>query len=77
MEKESQETIPSSKGGRSSREKYLIGAVVVLALTAIGLLIGLIVVAVADDENDNVCMTPGCVETANMLLKNMNMDADP
>lgn len=68
--------------GRTSLEKYLIGGVVVLALTAIGLLVGLIVVATSGDddhdhENEDLCLTSGCVETANMLVKHMNMSADP
>lgn len=98
-------------GSRTTLEKYLIGAVIVLALTSIGLLVGLIVVATTGDDHDhdttvtatatttvanttpnpdttpvtdttpnpldNLCLTPGCIETANMLVKNMNMSADP
>lgn len=63
-------------GKRTSCEKYLIGGVVVLALASIGLLVGLIVIAVNDDDLD-ICLTEGCIETANMLKKRMNLDANP
>lgn len=66
------------KKGKTTLEKCLIGGVVVLSLAAIGLLVGLIVVATSGGEEDqNLCLTPGCIETANMLMKNMNMTADP
>lgn len=68
---------------RTSLEKYLIGSVIVLAITAIGLLVGLIVVATMDSGDDHdhdheeLCLTAGCIETANMLMKNMNLSANP
>ena len=64
-------------GTRTSLEKYLIAGVVVLTLTAIGLLVGLIVVANQDDSGPGVCVTEGCIETANQLKKNLNISADP
>lgn len=67
-------------GTRTSLEKYLIAGVVVLTLTAIGLLVGLIVVSTQEDAHDHgaeVCFTEGCIETANQLKKNMNLTADP
>ena len=65
-------------GTRTSLEKYLIAGVVVLTLTAIGLLVGLIVVANQDESSGPaVCVTEGCIETANQLKKNMNISADP
>jgi hypothetical protein len=72
-------------GSRTSLEKYLIGGVIVLALTAIGLLVGLIVVATSggdehnhdDEDYANLCLDSGCFETAEMLATNMNLTADP
>lgn len=68
--------------GRTSLEKYLIAGVVVLTLTSIGLLVGLLVVANQEDAHDHdndheVCVSEGCIETANLLKKNMNTSADP
>lgn len=66
--------------GRTSLEKYLIAGVVVLTLTSIGLLVGLLVVANQEDahaHDDEVCVSEGCIETANLLKKNMNTSADP
>ncbi len=81
-------------GRRTSLEKILMGAVGFLILISIGLLVGLIVVAIngAGDDHDHdhddcephdhedhahPCVSAGCIETANMLFKNMNMSADP
>lgn len=65
-------------GKRTSCEKYLIGGVIVLALAVIGLLVGLIVIATnEDDQAPELCLTEGCIETANMLKKNMNFSVDP
>ena len=62
---------------KTSLEKYLIGAVIVLSLAAAGLLAGLLVLALTQSESEQPCLTPGCIETANTLLKNMDMSADP
>lgn len=63
-------------GTKTSLEKYLIAGVVVLTLTAIGLLVGLLVV-VNKDDSPELCFSEGCIETANVLKKNMNISADP
>jgi hypothetical protein len=62
-------------GKRTSCEKYLIGGVVVAILTAIGLLVGLIVVL--NQDNEEFSVTAGSIEAAHMLKKNMNVNADP
>ncbi|KAG5667540.1 hypothetical protein PVAND_015519 [Polypedilum vanderplanki] len=65
---------------RTGLEKGLIVGVVFLALAAIGLLVGLIVVAVQDNSSDdlsNVCLTEGCILTAHSLNQNMKPDLDP
>jgi hypothetical protein len=59
-------------------EKTLIATTILATLTAIGLLVGLIVVAMSGDDHDhNVCTSEACVETAHMLMKNMKPDVDP
>jgi hypothetical protein len=58
-----------------------------LSLAAIGLLVGLIVVAVQDNsveddnnntvEESNICLSEGCILTAHSLNQNMKPDLDP
>lgn len=68
---------------RTSLEKTLTIFCVFGALASIGLLIGLIVVAVqgSDDDGKDVsetyCMTAECIEESAMILKNMNLDENP
>ncbi|XP_070499941.1 neprilysin-2-like [Chironomus tepperi] len=79
--------VQSGWSGRTKLEKILIFGVVFSVLLAIGLLVGVIVLATQeclyDDghKNDttlsNVCLTEGCIATSHMLLRNMKPEADP
>ena len=59
-------------------EKTLILVLVFVTLAAIGFLVGLIVLAVQDNDDSNeFCLTPVCVKEAARIIGDMNEDADP
>ncbi|KAG4067966.1 hypothetical protein HA402_010652 [Bradysia odoriphaga] len=68
---------------RSSLEKKLIVLSILGTLVAIGLLIGLIVVAVnnnndpTDESLESVCLTQECIAESAVVLRQMNQTADP
>ena len=70
-----------SKGCWSQRtglEKTLTIIVTLIGLVTVGLLVGLIVVAVTkNNELDEICLTKACIEESSNLLVNMNQEADP
>ncbi|KAL7038352.1 hypothetical protein ACKWTF_009559 [Chironomus riparius] len=78
--------VQSGWSGRTKLEKILIFAVVFSVLIAIGLLVGVIVLALQEclfDDGDhnknttNVCVSEGCIATSHMLMRNMKPKADP
>jgi len=74
---------------RSSVERRLVAGLVVALLASGGLLVALVVVSSSSSirdtptkeglraEENDVCLTQGCIGAANMLLENMNRTADP
>ena len=59
-------------------EKTLTVFTIFLAAAAIGLLVGLIVVAnQSDNELDGYCLTEVCVQEASRVIDFMNQEADP
>jgi hypothetical protein len=63
-------------------EKTLTLVCSVCALLSIGLLIGLIVVAVNNNSDDvsaldDICLTKTCIAESSLLLSQMNLTADP
>jgi hypothetical protein len=71
----------SGWGRRTTLEKGLIVGTCFLSLAVIGLLVGLIVVAVQDNdsapEEHNICLSEGCILTAHLLNQNMKPDLNP
>lgn len=62
---------------RTSLEKTLTVICVLGVLLSIGLLVGLIVVAVQKDEAESVCVTASCIHESSQLFKHMNLAAKP
>lgn len=69
---------------RSSLEKRLTVFGILATLVAVGLLIGLIVVAVnnnsdtdTDDGSTRICLTQECIAEAAIVLRQMNQSANP
>ncbi|KAG5667541.1 hypothetical protein PVAND_015520 [Polypedilum vanderplanki] len=65
---------------RTTLEKYLIAIIIFLTLAAIGLFVGLIIVSTQNnnsDEMSNVCLTKGCIMTANTIIQNMKSKLNP
>ncbi|XP_023220175.1 neprilysin-1-like [Centruroides sculpturatus] len=64
---------------RSSREKKLCVAVVVLLILVLALLIAVIILAILDTrpEMEEICTEPYCVKSANFILSSMNNSVDP
>jgi hypothetical protein len=61
-------------------EKILTVICVLGAFLSIGLLVGLIVVAVNEENSkngDEYCLTKSCIEESLMVLNNMNLEAEP
>lgn len=55
----------------------MIDIVVIGFLLSIGLLVGLIIVAVRGNNEDNSCKTKNCVETSAKILSKMDLTIDP
>lgn len=65
-------------GKRTSLEKSLTVICTIIALTAIGLLVGLIVVAVnKNNDLEGICMEQACIAESTAVLEKMNLTADP
>jgi hypothetical protein len=63
---------------RTSLEKTLTVICSIGAILSIGLLVGLIVVAINGGNDDHeACLTSSCIKESSMILQNMNIDADP
>lgn len=58
-------------------EKTLTVICCLIALLAIGLLVGLIVVAVKEVKSEEVCDQAICIQESSQLFKHMNLSADP
>ena len=66
-------------------EKTLLIFTIFMTAAAIGLLVGLIVVANQSSDNDgnnrsdldSICLTETCIQEAAMVLQRMNQEVDP
>ncbi|KAK4879925.1 hypothetical protein RN001_008071 [Aquatica leii] len=71
--------IPKWLKERTNSEKHYMVIAIVLGILALGLLIALCVVLhkTIQDDTDDICMSPGCVQAAAKTLSYMDTEANP
>ncbi|KAF5280979.1 hypothetical protein FQR65_LT14903 [Abscondita terminalis] len=62
---------------RTSLERKGVVLLVVALIIIIALIIALAIIAAKKSKSDEICQTPGCIQSAAKIIKNMDPDVDP